>query len=302
VVTPARLIAAGVVLALLAVGGALFLERGSDGDAPVLRNAPLATSSKVDPQTHLFGERVQAQLEVVYDADRVRGSSIAISPAFGAYRVAERNESRASFGHVDRVRYEWVLECLTAACLPRKDGAVQFPSTLLLYEERNPPALQTEKVEWPQLRVASRVGPDDLKALSLQADARDLPAVSYRVEPRTVALVGYSLAGLLALAGLLLLIWAFDLRAQISRALAGRRERLSALQRALALVRGHTQRGEHDRSRPALERLASELRRTREPDLAVDASRLAWRRSDPSERSVGPLSDDVERVIAKDER
>jgi hypothetical protein len=200
------------------------------------------------------------------------------------------------------VRYEWVLECLTAACLPRKDGAVQFPSTLLLYEERNPPALQTEKVEWPQLRVASRVGPDDLKALSLQADARDLPAISYRVDPRTVALVGYSLAGLLALAGLLLLIWAFDLRAQISRALAGRRERLSALQRALALVRGHTQRGEHDRSRPALERLASELRKTREPDLAVDASRLAWRRSDPSERSVGPLSDDVERVIAKDER
>ena len=300
-VTPARLVAAGVVLALLAVGGALFLERDGD-DAPVLRDGLLSTSSRVDPKTHLFGERVQAQLEVVYYADRVRGSSIAISPAFGAYRVAERHESRASFGRVDRVRYEWVLECLTAACLPRKDGAVQFPSTLLLYEERNPPALQTTKVEWPQLRVASRVGPADLRALSLQADARDLPAVSYRVEPRTVALVGYSLAALLALAGLLLLIWALDLRAQISRALAGRRDRLSALQRALALVRGHTQRGEHDRSRPALERLASELRKTREPDLALDASRLAWRRNDPSERSVDPLSNEVERVIAKDER
>jgi hypothetical protein len=300
-VTPARLVAAGVVLALLAGGAALFFERGGDGDAPVLRNGSLASSSRVDPQTHLFGQRVQAQLEVVYDADRVRGSSIAVSPAFGAYRVADRHVSRASFGHIDRVRYEWVLQCLTAPCLPRKDGAVQFPSTLLLYEERNPPALQTTKIEWPQLRVASRVGPDDLKALALQADARDLPAASYRVEPRTVALVGYVLAALLALAGVLLLMRALDLQAQISRALAGRRERLSALQRALALVRGYTQRGEHDRSRPALDRLASELRKTREPDLAVDASRLAWRRSDPSERSIGPLSDDVERVIAKDE-
>lgn len=301
-VTPARLVTAGVVLALLAGGAALFVERDSGGDGPALRNGVLATNSSVAPQTHLFGERVQASLEVVYDADHVRGSSIAISPAFGAYRVTERHESRASFGRVDRVRYEWVLHCLTARCLPRKDGAVQFPSTLLLYEQRDPPALQTTKVEWPQLRVASRVGPDDLKALSLQADARDLPPVSYSTAPRTIALVGYTLAGVLALAGLLLLMWALDLRARMSRALAGRRDRLSALRRALALARGHTHRGEHDRSRPALERLASELRKTREPDLAHHASRLAWRRRNPSDQSIGPLSDDVERVIARDEQ
>jgi hypothetical protein len=280
----------------------LLVGRDAGGEVPVLSNGLLATNSRIDPQTHLFGERVQVRLEVVYDADRVRGSSIAIAPGFGAYRVAERHESRASFGNVDRVRFEWVLDCLTARCLPRKDGVVQFPTTRLFYEERNPPALQTTKVEWPQLRVAARVGPDDLKALSLQADARDLPAVSYRVEPRTIALVGYTLAALLALAGLLLLMRALDLQAQISRALAGRRDRLSALQRALALARSHTRRGEHDRSRPALERLAGELRKTREADLALDASRLAWRRSDPSESSINPLSDEVERVIARDEK
>jgi hypothetical protein len=302
VVTPARLVAAGVVLALLAGGAALLLDRGGDADVPVLRNDVLATSSRVDPRTPLFGERVRARLEVVYDADRVRGSSIAFSPAFGAYRVAERHESRGSFGNVDRARFEWVLECLTSRCLPRKDGVVKFPTTRLFYEQRNPPALQTATIEWPQIRVAARVGPDDLKALSLQADARDLPAVSYGVEPRTLALVGYTLAALLGLAGLLLLMRALDLQAQLSRALAGRGARLSALQRALALARGHTQRGDHDRSRPALERLASELRKTREPDLAHDASRLAWRRNDPSERSISPLSDEVERVIARDER
>jgi hypothetical protein len=302
-VTPARLVAAGIALALFAGGAALLVERGDgDGDVPVLRNGLLATSSRVDPQTHLFGQRVHARLEVVYDADRVRGDSLEIAPAFGAYRVVERHESRASFGHVDRVRFDWALECLTARCLPRKDGVVQFRSTRLQYEQHSLPAPQTATVEWPRLRVATRVGPDDLKALSLQADARDLPSVSYWVGPRTLALVGYTLAGLLSLAGLLLLVRALDLRAQLASALAGRRDGLSALQRALALVRAHTARGEHDRSRPALERLAGELRKTREPDLALDASRLAWRRNNPSDTSISPLSGEVERVIAKDEQ
>jgi hypothetical protein len=303
VVTPARLVAAGIALALFAAGAALVVKRGDgDGDVPVLRNGLLATSSRIDPQTHLFGQRVHARLEVVYDADRVERGSLAIAPGFGAYHVVERHESRASFGHVDRVRFEWALECLTARCLPRKDGVVQFRPTRLQYEQRALPAPQTATVEWPQLRVAARVGPADLKAVELQADARDLPPVSYGVEPKTVALVGYTLAGLLSLAGLLLLLRALDFRAQLARALAGRQDRLSALQRALALVRGHTTRGEHDRSRPALERLAGELRRTREPDLAFDASRLAWRRSNPSDTTISPLSDEVERVIARDEQ
>lgn len=302
-VTPARLVAAGIALALFAGGAALLVERGDgEGNVPVLRNGLLATSSRVDPQTHLFGQRVHARLEVVYDADRVRRDSLEIAPAFGAYRVVERHESRTSFGHVDRVRFDWALECLTARCLPRKDGVVQFRPTRLRYEQHALPAPQTATVEWPQLRVAARVGPEDLKSLALQADARDLTPVSYGVEPRTAALVGYTLAGLLSLVGLLLLVRALDLRAQLARALAGRQERLSALQRALALVRGHTARGEHDRSRPALERLAGELRKTREGDLALDASRLAWRRSDPSDTSISPLSDEVERVIARDEQ
>ncbi len=297
---PLLIVALGAVL--LAVAGALLIGRDGDGGAPVLGAELLATSSRLDPQTPLFGQPVHARVEAVYDARRVRRGSLRIEPRFGAYRVAKRRESRTSFGRVDRVRFDWELECLTARCLPRKDGVVQFPRTQLTYALRDASSAQTASIEWPQLKVAARVGPEDLKSLSLQADARDLPAVEYRIRPRTLATLGYMLAALLAATGLLLLARALGVRAHVRDALAGRRSRLSALRRALALVQGHTARGEHDRSRPALESLAGELRNIREPDLALDASRLAWRRTDPAQPSVGPLSDDVEQLIAKEEQ
>jgi hypothetical protein len=67
-------------------------------------------------------------------------------------------------------------------------------------------------------------------------------------------------------------------------------------------VKRSTERGERAESRRALERLAVELRQTEEPDLAQAATRLAWRRSDPSGSTVEPLSDEVERVIAEEPR
>ena len=297
---PLLTVAIGAVLVVVA--GALLLGRDDSGSVPVLGSELLATSSRLDPQTPLFGQPVHARVEAVYDTERVQRGSLRIEPDFGAYRIAKRRETRTAFGRVDRVRFEWELECLTARCLPRKEGIVQFPRTQLAYATRDGASANPASIEWPQLKVAARVGPEDLKALSLQADARDLPAAGYRVRPRTLAVVGYTLAALLALAGLLLLARALDVRAHFRDALAGRRSRLSALRRALALVHGHVARGEHDRSRPALESLAGELRNLRERELALDASRLAWRRADPAHPTVDPLSDDVEQVIAREEQ
>lgn len=294
------LVAAALGLALIAVS-AIALVRGGEArdDVPVLRGDLLA-SSTLEPGAHLFGERVSARVEVVYDTTRVRRDSIQVDPSFAPYRVLERRESHDSFGHVGRLRFDFALECLTARCLPRKSGLVQFPRTRLEYSSRAVPVQQRLAVDWPRLRVAPRVGGDDLQTLPFQANARDLPAVSYRIRPRTFAAAGYSVAAVLGLAGLLLLLRTLGARAHLARALAGRRSGLTALQRALALVRRDTERGEHHGSRRALERLAAELRHTSEPGLARDASRLAWRRNDPSGTSVEPLSDEVERVIARE--
>jgi hypothetical protein len=292
----------GAAVVVLVAVAALLVLSAEDDDAPVLGGELLVASTSLDPQGHLFGERVTARLDIAYDTEQVRPESIRGRPRFGPYTVVATRETRESFGTVARIRREYELDCLTARCLAPKRGFFAFTPVAVQYVTTTGPGLQPTSAEWPELRVASRTGARDLERLRLRADVRDLPAVSYRVRPGVVASAGYLLAALAALAGLLLLARALNARALLGQALAHRRSRLSPLERALALVRRATERGEADGSRRALERLAGELRRSRSAGLARDASRLAWRRDQPSGDSVDPLSTEVERVIAEDGR
>lgn len=293
----------GIVVAVLVAGVAVWLAfGGEDKEAPVLGGELLVASTSLEPQGHLFGERVTARLDIVYDAEQVRAESIRGRPRFSPYTVVSTREERESFDNVARIRREYELDCLAARCLAPKRGFFAFPQVTVQYVSTLGPGLQPTSADWPSLRVASRTGARDLEGLRLRADVRDLPAVSHRVRPGLIAAVGYSLAVLFALAGVALLARALNASALVGEAFARRSGRLSPLARALALVRRATERGEPDGSRRALERLAGELRRTREAGLAGDASRLAWRRDQPSGASVDPLSTEVERVIAEDGR
>jgi hypothetical protein len=79
-------------------------------------------------------------------------------------------------------------------------------------------------------------------------------------------------------------------------------DRRSSLEQALALVRESSESGSTEEGRRALERLAVELRRSRNPALAADASRLAWSQGRPIATGVTPLSDEVERLISENGR
>ena len=295
-------VAAATVVVLVVAAGILLGGDDSGGDAPTLRGELVSTSASFEPRAHLFGEPVTARLDVVFDSTRIEPDSVKATPRFDPYTIASRSESRETFGGTTRVRTEYVLECLTRRCLAPKSGFLKVPRTRLEYKPRALRDPQIASIDWPAVRTASRIGVDDLEGLELLADVRDVPPVSYRVAPSTVTSIGYGLAVLLGIVGLLLLSRALALSTAVSSALARRRARLSPLQRALNLVRRSTERGERADSRRALERLAVELRQTEEPDLARVATRLAWRRSDPSGSTVEPLSDEVERVIAEEPR
>lgn len=299
------LAAAGVAIAAVAVVVAAIALGGRDEDEvrpPALRGEVLSTATSFSPQAHLFGERVQARLDILFDRARVPAESVSANPRFTPYTVVSRKVRRESLGAIGRVRYDFTLECLTRRCLPPRAGVFTFPQTGIEYRPRaaNVQDPLTASVDWPALRIASRIGPGDLEGVELAADVRRLPPLSYRVRPATVTAVGYGLAVLLALLGIALLAQALALPDLVRAALARRRARLSPLQRALTLVRRSTEDGGRADSRRALERLAVELRQSREPDLARTATSLAWRRRDPSRPSVEPLSDDVERVIARE--
>lgn len=294
---------AGVTVAALVVAVAVIMGRdGSGRDTPTLRGELVSTATSFEPRAHLFGEPVTARLEVVYDSTRIEPDSVKATPRFAPYTITSRTESRESFDGITRVRTEFVLACLTRACLAPKNGFLEVPRARVEYKPSALPDPLIASVDWPPVRTASRIGGNDLEGLELLADVRDLPPVSYRVAPSTVTEVGYGLAVLFGIAGLLLLTRALALPALAASALARRRARLSPLRRALNLVQRSTERGERADSRRALERLAVELRQTKEPDLARAATSLAWRRRDPSGTAVEPLSDEVERVIAEEAR
>ncbi|MGH2922378.1 MAG: hypothetical protein ACRDKU_09955 [Gaiellaceae bacterium] len=293
----------GIAVAALVVAIAVLTGGNrSEEDSPVLRGEVISTAASLSPRAHLFGERINARLDVLYDAVRIRPQSVRASPRFAPYTIVSRSEKRESLGGIGRVRYDFTLECLTRRCLAPKSGFFTFPQTGVQYTPRAAGERLIASVEWPAVRVASRIGLDDLEGLELQADVRDLPVLSYRSDPSTLTAIGYALAVLLGVGGLVLLAQALALPALVAGALARRRARVSPLRRALTLVQRSTERGERSASRRALERLAVELRQTEEPDLAHTATRLAWRRSDPSTPTVEPLSDEVERVIAEEAR
>lgn len=294
----AALAAAAVLLAALA--GLIAWRSWDSQPGPVLGDEPIAGTALLEPEQHLFGDAVRARLELVMDRNRINPDSVEVGANFQPYReLRPVEQTRTDSGPITRLRYDYLLGCLTAACLPRGGGRVEFGGVAIEYRSRRDRVPQTASVEWPPLRAAGRIDPDRLEQAAIRAELRDLSPPSYLVSPKAVELVALLLAILLAGAAAILAIRLLPLDRIAAWLGARRADRRTSLERALALVRAATASGRPDEGRRALERLAHELRQTSNPELATDASELAWSKAAPGEARVTPLSHDVERVIGE---
>jgi hypothetical protein len=303
VVTARRLFVAGVAAAvILAAGASLIAWNAWDkGGGPGLGEEPIVGTALLVPEQHLFGDAVRARVELIVDTQRVDPDSVEIGANFEPYRVLRPVEvTRSEDGAITNLRYDYVLGCLVSKCLPRGTGRVEIGGVAVNYLRRGESEPSAATVEWVPIRAAGRIDPNALEQAALRSDLRDLPSASYRVSPRTVELVALALAVLFAVGAAVLILRLLPLD-RLARRLGARFvDKRSPLERALALVRESAASGSPDEERRALERLAVELRRTRNPALAGDASRLAW--SQPVPAGIDPLSDEVERVISENGR
>jgi hypothetical protein len=300
VVTRTRLYAALAAAAVLiaALAAVLAWRAWDSGSGPVLGEEPITGTALIEPEQHLFGDAVRARLELVMDRNRVDPNSVEVGANFEPYRELRPVErSREDSGPITMLRYDYLIACLTARCLPTGGGRVEFGGVAIEYRRPGDQVPQTGSVEWPPLRAAGRIDPNRLEQAALRAELRDLSPVSYRISPKAVELVALLFAVLFAAAAAILAIRFLPLDRIAAWLGARRADRRTPLERALAQVRDAVSAGRPTEGRRALERLAHELRATSNPELASDATRLAWSRPAPGETRVTPLSDDVERVI-----
>lgn len=292
----AALVGAGLLVLALA---AVIAWWAWDSEPQQALDRPLVASATLTPQQHLFADAVQARVEVVLDRGAVDPDSVQIHSNFAPYRALQKRQvSRNDVGRMTRLRYDYTLACMTAKCLPKKTGRVDFGLATVEYQPRDSSTPQSATIDWQPLRVAGRIAPGRLWQGLLRAEYRDLPSATYRVGPGWVEFVALLLAALFALGALVLILRLLPLERLATR-LWGVIDRRSALERALALVRESSKSGRTDEGRKALERLSVELKRTSNPDLAQDASRIAWSQRSPGEAVVNPLSTEVERVISE---
>jgi hypothetical protein len=295
----ALLVAAGTVAAI----GQLRGDRGVKG--PVLTTDLIAVRADVLPHEHLFGDTLTAEVDVVLDNGFVRPESVRVQEDFAPFRVrgAVKRE-REDLGATTHLRYLYTLDCLRGRpCLPEEEGRrYELPEVRVSYVVTEIGERTTTRVPVPVLTGASRLLGANVGEPAFRADPRAVPEPTYRFSPTLLAAGALGLAGLLVLAALALIVplvpLGFVQRWRERRRLARRTD----LERALAHLRATAPEGEDAQVRPALQRLASELGRAENDDLAGQSRQLAWSEPPPPEEEIGGLSEDVERVISEGRR
>jgi hypothetical protein len=290
----------GAVVAGAVVGVAILWSDDNEQIAPGLEAGPadqptMTVSTSITPRAHLFGDRVAAEVELLFDPRTVEPNSVQVDADFAPYdQLGRPRRLRADGDGLVRLRYQYALRCLAPSCAPagaRKE--MIFSGGEVIYIHAGLRERVVETFDWPRVELASRLSPFDLEQARWRADVNDLPAVSYRARPVLLGFLLAGAAGLLALAGVLLGVLLFPKWTRRAAEEDAPPE-LSPLERALEGVRTTSANGATPEQRKALERLARELGSAGLVELAGRARRLAWSAERPDRAAVERLEDEVE--------
>lgn len=291
---------AAIVVLVLALAGLLAWSMWDTPQQGSL-SEPVAVNATLGPQQHLFGDPLRARVEVILDADRVDPDTVTLRPNFAPYRPLQPvRRSQTASGTITRLRFDYMLGCLTFRCLPTGQRRFELRNATVEYRTRGGGGVQTEEIDWPVLNATGRISASRFWEAQLRSEFQELGPPTYRVSPTLVEAVALVLAVIFGAAALILILRLLPLARIAERLGLKTVDRRSPLERALARVQETATRGERpDEGRRALERLAHELRRARNHELAGAASQLAWSRQFPADGRLTALSGEVERLISE---
>jgi hypothetical protein len=259
-------------------------------------------SARITPQSSLFGDVLDADVRVAVDPREVDPASVQLDPDFRPYKI--RSESKQlvrGVGRASIVDFRYAIECITAPCVrltsagaraSARPKAAHFAPGRLVARVRDGTLLSHE-VDWPPFVVHSRLSAEDIAFSTPSVESSfSPPKVSWNASPNLLGGVALSAAVLLTLgAGWLLATTLLpDARRLRTRRIPAH---LTPVERALRLAEHAAGAGELAEERKALQRLAVELRRVGDRELAGRAGRLAWSEEEPSRETVEALADAV---------
>ena len=294
-----------VALAAVAAAAILFVvvfRDGGEAPAETRRESvvrPTVTAG-FEPRVHRFGEPVTARVELVVRSAELDADTTVPGADFEPYRpLGDARREVQDFGALTRVVFTVPLQCLRQACLPEtQTGEFEFGDPSVAWRIPAPPGRRfsdrrldnrSARGDWPPVRVASWLSPEDVREARWRSTLGDLPEPSYAVSPRW--LVGGLLGGAVALVLLAGGLVAGSLRGLLARRRVAHEAEAHAhpLERAVGLVEESRANGDVPGRRVALETLARELRSGGDDDLAADAERIAWSPAAPADAEVTTL-------------
>lgn len=282
-----------------------------DVDTDLLAENGIDASGTIEPRIVLFGDTIEARIDVVVDPARVDPSSVRVAAAFSPWEIVDApRRERTDADAMSRLRTTYVLRCLSVLCLsPGQSTQTVFPPARMTFSTTRragrAPETRKARINWPVMTVFSRYSTSSFEGRQglvtpWHADVLTFPATSVRVPSNVVlgVLVGLGILLLGACGALVYAAWPRRAVAPPPEPEEPPPPPPTPLEQALALLEDAARSNGAEERRRSLELVAEVLEEWGDTELSRAARDLAWSESNPAVEQTSNLATRVRESLA----
>ena len=283
-------------------------------DTDLLAENGIDATGMIAPRIVLFGDTIEARIDVVVDPARVDTGSVRVAAAFSPWEIVDApTRARTDADAMSRLRTTYVLRCLSVLCLsPGQSTQTVFPPARMTYTTTRRAGraaeTRTARINWAVMTVFSRYSTSSFEGRQglvtpWHADLLTFPALSVRLPFGLLlaVLVGSGVLLLVASGALVYAAWPRRVVAPPPEPEEPPPPPLTPLEQALALLEDAARSNGAEERRRSLELVAEVLEEWGDTELARAARDLAWSESNPAVEQTSNLATRVrESLVLED--